>query len=51
MAKKDKVYIPSGIGGLVRYPEEEKSKIKLEPIHVIIFAILIAVIEIILALI
>ncbi|MEM5811714.1 MAG: preprotein translocase subunit Sec61beta [Candidatus Aenigmatarchaeota archaeon] len=51
MAKKDKVYIPAGIGGLIRYPEEEKSKIKLKPIHVILFALGMAIIEIILYLI
>jgi len=31
MAKKDKVYVPMGIGGLIRYGEEEESKIKLKP--------------------
>jgi preprotein translocase subunit Sec61beta len=31
MAKKDKVYVPMGIGGLIRYGEEEESKIRLKP--------------------
>mgnify|MGYP001774057137 CR=1 FL=1 len=51
MAKRDRVYVPSGIGGLIRYPEEEKTKIVLKPEHVIAFCFLIAIIEIILALI
>ncbi len=31
MAKKAKSYLPLGIGGLIRYGEEEESKIKLRP--------------------
>jgi preprotein translocase subunit Sec61beta len=31
MAKKEKNYIPLGIGGLVRYREEEESRIKITP--------------------
>lgn len=32
MAKqKDKVYLPLGIGGLIRYREEEETRIKLKP--------------------
>ncbi len=31
MGKKDKAYLPVGIGGLIRYGEEEESKIKLKP--------------------
>jgi len=46
MPKKDKVYIPSGIGGLIRYPEEEDAKIKLKPEHVIIISVLIIAVEI-----
>ena len=34
MGKKDKVYMPSGSGGLVRYGEEGKTLIKLKPKHV-----------------
>lgn len=48
MAKQDKVYMPSGIGGLIRYPEEEKEVIKLKPKHVVIGVIAIAVFEIVL---
>jgi preprotein translocase subunit Sec61beta len=31
MARKDRRYLPTGIGGLIRYGEEEESKIKLKP--------------------
>lgn len=51
MAKRDKVYIPAGAGGLFRYPEEEKTKIKIKPEFVIAFAVFLAIIEIILYLI
>ncbi|MBI2547216.1 MAG: preprotein translocase subunit Sec61beta [Candidatus Aenigmarchaeota archaeon] len=50
MSKKDKVYIPSGVGGLIRYPEEEKEFIKLKPKHVVWIVIGIAVFEILLKL-
>ncbi|MGC8993385.1 MAG: preprotein translocase subunit Sec61beta [Candidatus Aenigmatarchaeota archaeon] len=43
MAKKDKVYIPTGIGGLIRYGEEEESKIKLKPEHVVYISLTVAV--------
>jgi len=42
MAKRDKVYIPTGIGGLIRYGEEEESKIKLKPEQVIYISLAIA---------
>lgn len=48
MAKRDKIYIPSGVGGLIRYPEEEKEAIKLKPKHVVWIVIGIAVFEILL---
>jgi len=31
MSKKEKAYLPLGIGGLIRYGEEEESKIKIKP--------------------
>lgn len=49
-SKKDKIYMPMGTGGLLRYPEEEKEVIKLKPKHVIGIVIGIAVFEIILKL-
>jgi len=48
MAKRDKIYMPSGIGGLIRYPEEERVKIKLKPIHVVWAVIAIIIFELIL---
>lgn len=48
MAKKDKIYMPSGAGGLIRYPEEEKEVVKLKPRHVVMIVISIAIFEILL---
>jgi len=47
MAKKDKIYLPRGIGGLIRYSEEEEQIIKLKPEHVIWIVIAIIIFEII----
>ncbi len=46
MSKKDKVYMPSGMGGLIRFPEEEKEVIKLKPKHVVWIVLGIAAAEI-----
>lgn len=48
MAQDDKVRMPSGMGGLVRYFDEYKSKIELKPQHVIILVVIVLIIEIIL---
>jgi len=48
MAKDNKIHMPSGMGGLVRYFDEYKSKIEFKPGHIIILVI--AVIIIIMAL-
>ncbi|MBU0535461.1 MAG: preprotein translocase subunit Sec61beta [Nanoarchaeota archaeon] len=45
---KDKVQMPSGMGGLVRYFDEYKSKITLKPGHVIIMIAVIVIIVLIL---
>ena len=45
---KDKVQMPSSMGGLVRYFDEYKSKISFKPGHVIVMAIAIIIIIIIL---
>lgn len=37
----DKLNVPSGYGGLLRYGEEYPSKFMLKPSHVVIFIILI----------
>jgi len=45
MARRDKVYIPSGVGGLIRYPEEERTKIKLKPEHVLYLILIVIILE------
>ena len=42
----NKVNMPSGFGGLMRYTEEYESKFNLKPTHVIIFIILIIAIRV-----
>lgn len=42
----DRIQMPSGMGGLVRYFDEYKSKIKFKPGHIIIFTVVIMVIMI-----
>jgi len=48
MAKKDKFYMPSGAGGLMRYGEEQKELVKVKPKHVILIVAGIVVVEILL---
>ncbi|MCW3980649.1 MAG: preprotein translocase subunit Sec61beta [Candidatus Bathyarchaeota archaeon] len=48
MAKKDKVYMPMGTGGLLRYSEEEKHLFQIKPKHVIFVVMAIVVFELIL---
>jgi len=43
--EKKQVQAPSGMGGLVRYYEEDKSLVKLKPMHVVYLTAAIAVIE------
>ncbi len=43
---QDRVSMPSGIGGLVRYFDEYKSKIKFKPGHIIVLCIVVIVIMI-----
>ncbi len=45
---KDKINLPSGMGGLTRYFDDYTSKVELKPGHVIILAIVITVIIILL---
>jgi preprotein translocase subunit Sec61beta len=47
MAKKDKFYMPTGSGGLVRYAEEGKELIKLKPMWVLIASAAIVEVELI----
>lgn len=46
VAKKDKVFMPMGSGGLLRYSEEEKELFKIKPKHVVFIVIAIAIFEI-----
>ena len=41
MARDNKIQMPAGFGGLMRFDEEYASKINLKPTHVIAFIILI----------
>jgi preprotein translocase subunit Sec61beta len=45
---KDKVSMPSGMGGLTRYFDEYKSKISLKPGHVIVLCIIVIAIMVVL---
>ncbi|MBW2974497.1 preprotein translocase subunit Sec61beta [Candidatus Woesearchaeota archaeon] len=45
---QDKISMPSGMGGLVRYFDEYKSKIEFKPGHIIILCVVVMVIMIIL---
>ena len=45
MARDDKISMPSGQGGLVRYFDDYKSKIEFKPGHVILMAIVVMLIE------
>ena len=44
----DRISMPSGMGGLIRYFDEYKSKFTFSPSAVIILAIIVLVVEIIL---
>jgi preprotein translocase subunit Sec61beta len=46
----DKINLPSGFGGLLRFSEEYKSKIRLKPSYIIGFVIAIAIFSILLKL-
>lgn len=48
MVKKEKLYMPMGAGGLLRYSEEEKEVIRVKPEHVIYIVIGIIAFEIVL---
>lgn len=48
MAKKDKVYMPSGMGGLIRYGEEGKVLFKIKPKQLVYIVGVIVVVELVL---
>jgi len=41
---QDKISMPSGMGGLVRYFDEYKSKIEFKPGHIIILCVIVIII-------
>ncbi|MBI2651809.1 preprotein translocase subunit Sec61beta [Candidatus Woesearchaeota archaeon] len=41
---QDKIMMPSGMGGLMRYFDEYKSKIRIKPGHIIIMCVVVIVI-------
>jgi preprotein translocase subunit Sec61beta len=41
MASDNKISLPGGFGGLMRYSEEYSSYINLKPAHVVLFVIII----------
>lgn len=41
---QDKISMPSGMGGLMRYFDEYKSKIRIKPGHIIIMVIVVIMI-------
>ncbi len=45
---QEKIQMPSGMGGLVRYYDEYKSKLEFKPGTVVLFIILIILIEVLL---
>lgn len=42
----NKIHMPAGFGGLMRFEEEYESKIMIKPAHVIVFVVLILVFRI-----
>jgi len=46
MAKQERIHMPSSGGGLVRYFDEQKSKIMIKPVYIIALIVLIIIIEI-----
>ena len=46
MAQDNKIRMPSGMGGLVRYFDDYKSKIEFKPEYVVVAVILVIVFEI-----
>jgi preprotein translocase subunit Sec61beta len=43
---QDKISMPSGMGGLVRYFDEYKSNIKFKPGHILILCVLVIILMI-----
>jgi len=43
MASDNRIHMPGGMGGLVRYDEEYNSRFMLSPLHVVAFIVLIII--------
>ena len=50
MAQENKVHLPGGMGGLMRYQDEYESKFYLKPMHIVAFVVLIIGLRIVLPL-
>lgn len=48
MAEKQKLRAPSGMAGLVKYDDDDKSLIKLKPIHVVEIGVALVILEVVL---
>ncbi|MEX0920404.1 MAG: hypothetical protein WDZ69_02365 [Candidatus Pacearchaeota archaeon] len=48
MAKDNRIQMPGGFGGLMRFDEEFKSKFMLKPTHIVVFVILVVVFRVLL---
>ena len=48
MAKSDRVRMPTGMAGLMRYGEEAKEQIKVKPKYVIVVCVAVVVVELLL---
>ena len=48
MSRDNRIQMPSGIGGLVRYFDEYKSKIEFKPGNILILTVLVIIIVLIL---
>jgi preprotein translocase subunit Sec61beta len=48
MAEKQKLRAPSGMAGLVKYDDDDKSLIKIKPVHVIEIAVGLIALEVVL---
>lgn len=47
MPKEEKTYMPMGMGGLMRFGEEEEPIVKIQPKHVIFAIVAIIIVELV----
>ena len=48
MAEDNRIHMPAGFGGLMRYDEEYSSILNLKPTHVVVFIVFIIALRIVL---